>query len=276
MERRPEVMAATAAATPMPVAQSEAVYELSKVGKTYASNAVKALENISLTLNRGGFSSVIGSSGCGKSTLLKIMAGLIPPTTGRVILSGRPVTGPRRDIGMMFQQATLFPWRTTIQNVVLPIEIRDGKLAARAAYGRARELLELVGLTGFENVYPGQLSGGMAQRAAICRMLVTEPAVLLLDEPFSALDELSRDFMNMELQRICMEKQATTFLVTHSIPEAVILSDIVYVLAPRPGRIAEAVPIDLPRPRTLDMITTPRFGALVERIRGRLDKEAFL
>ena len=269
-------MASTAAATPMPVADGEPVYELSKVGKTYASNAVKALENISLTLNRGGFSSVIGSSGCGKSTLLKIMAGLIPPTTGRVILAGRPVTGPRRDIGMMFQQATLFPWRTAIQNVVLPIEIRDGKAAARAACDRARGLLELVGLTGFENTYPGELSGGMAQRAAICRMLVTEPTVLLLDEPFSALDELSRDFMNMELQRICMEKQATAFLVTHSIPEAVILSDIVYVLAPRPGRIAEAVPIDLPRPRTLDMITTPRFGALVERIRGRLDKEAFL
>ena len=254
----------------------EAVYQLTGVGKTYANNAVKALENISLTLNRGGFSAVIGSSGCGKSTLLKIMAGLIPPTTGRVVLSGRPVTGPRRDIGMMFQQATLFPWRTTIQNVVLPIEIRDGRSAAQAAQERARSLLDLVGLSGFENVYPNQLSGGMAQRAAICRMLVTEPTVLLLDEPFSALDELSRDFMNMELQRICLEKEATAFLVTHSIPEAVILSDVVYVLAPRPGRIAEAVPIDLPRPRTLEMITTPRFGALVERIRGRLDKEAFL
>jgi NitT/TauT family transport system ATP-binding protein len=269
-------MASPAAASPAPVARGEPVYELTGVGKTYASNAVKALENISLTLNRGGFSSVIGSSGCGKSTLLKIMAGLIPPTTGRVVLAGKPVTGPRRDIGMMFQQATLFPWRTTIQNVVLPIEIRDGRAAARAAHDRARALLELVGLAGFEDVYPGELSGGMAQRAAICRMLVTEPTVLLLDEPFSALDELSRDFMNMELQRICAEKEATAFLVTHSIPEAVILSDVVYVLAPRPGRIAEAVPIDLPRPRTLEMITTPRFGALVERIRGRLDKEAFL
>ena len=117
------------------------------------------------------------------------------------------MTGPRRDIGMMFQQATLFPWRTTIENVVLPIEIRDGKQAARAKHADAQALLELVGLTGFENVYPGELSGGMAQRAAICRMLITEPAVLLLDEPFSALDELSRDFMNMELQRICMERQ---------------------------------------------------------------------
>ncbi|MGI9490787.1 MAG: ABC transporter ATP-binding protein [Geminicoccaceae bacterium] len=255
---------------------AETVYALSEVSKTYASNAVEALRGISLSLDKGGFSSVIGSSGCGKSTLLKIMAGLIPPSAGSVILSGRPVTGPRRDIGMMFQQATLFPWRTTIENVVLPIEIRDGRGAARAAHDKARALLDLVGLKGFEGVYPNELSGGMAQRAAICRMLVTDPAVLLLDEPFSALDELSRDFMNMELQRICMDQHATAFLVTHSIPEAVILSDVVIVLAPRPGRIAEKVPIDLPRPRTLDMITTPKFGSLVEHIRNRLESEGSL
>ena len=262
-----------AAAVSFERSMAEPVYALSKVRKTYASNAVEALKGITLNLHEGSFSSVIGASGCGKSTLLKIMAGLIPPSAGSVMLSGRPVTGPRRDIGMMFQQATLFPWRTTIENVVLPIEIRDGRAAARAAYDKARALLELVGLKGFEGVYPNELSGGMAQRAAICRMLVTDPAVLLLDEPFSALDELSRDFMNMELQRICMDQNATAFLVTHSIPEAVILSDVVYVLAPRPGRIAEEVPIDLPRPRTLDLITTPGFGALVERIRDRLERE---
>ena len=265
-------MATAATVSPAPEASAEPVYTLTEVGKTYASNAVEALTGVTLTLNKGSFSAVIGSSGCGKSTLLKIMAGLTPPSTGRVVLSGRPVTGPRRDIGMMFQQATLFPWRTTIENVVLPIEIRDGRAAARAAHDSARALLELVGLKGFEGVYPNELSGGMAQRAAICRMLVTEPTVLLLDEPFSALDELTRDFMNMELQRICNEKHATTFLVTHSIQEAVILSDVVYVMAPRPGRIAEAVTIDLPRPRTLDMITTPKFGALVEHIRSRLDE----
>ncbi|MGC5198775.1 ABC transporter ATP-binding protein, partial [Aphanothece microscopica] len=169
------------------------------------------------------FSAVIGSSGCDKSTLLKIMAGLMPPSTGRVVLQNKPVRGTRRDIGMMFQQATLFPWRTTVENIVLPIEIRDGKAAANKAREKATQLLEVVGLKGFENVYPNELSGGMAQRAAICRMLITEPAVLLLDEPFSALDELSREFMNMELQRICMERDATAFLVTHSIPEAVIL-----------------------------------------------------
>lgn len=250
----------------------EVVYELRNVGKTYKRNKVVALESVSLTLKHGSFSSVIGSSGCGKSTLLKIMAGLIPPSAGRVVLQNQPVKGPRRDIGMMFQQATLFPWRTTIENIVLPIEIRDGRKAAELAKSRAHELLEVVGLNGFADVFPNELSGGMAQRASICRMLITEPAVLLLDEPFSALDELSRDMMNMELQRICNEKDATAFLVTHSIPEAVILSDHIYVMKPRPGRIAEIVTVDLPRPRTLDMITTPGFGATVDYIRGLLDK----
>jgi NitT/TauT family transport system ATP-binding protein len=204
------------------------------------------------------------------------MAGLVPPSSGSVMLAGKPVTGPRRDIGMMFQQATLFPWKTALENIVLPIEIRDGKAAARARHDEARALLELVGLKGFDSVYPSELSGGMAQRAAICRMLITEPEVLLLDEPFSALDELTRDYMNMELQRICLARKATAFLVTHSISEAVILSDTVYVMSPRPGRFVETVEIDLPRPRTLDMVTTPRFGALVDRIRGHLDKGSFL
>jgi NitT/TauT family transport system ATP-binding protein len=268
-------MSHAAVGEPMAQPEQDIVYQLTGVGKTYA-RAVHALQDVSLTLRKGSFSSVIGSSGCGKSTLLKIMAGLIPPTTGRVVLQGEPVTGSRRDIGMMFQQATLFPWRTTLENIVLPIEIRDGVKAAKAAHDKARALLELVGLKGFEKSYPGGLSGGMAQRAAICRMLITEPAVLLLDEPFSALDELTRDFMNMELQRICKSRNATAFLVTHAIPEAVILSDVVFVMKPRPGRIAEEVIIDLPRPRTLDMITTPKFGKLVEHIRSRLDKEAFI
>jgi NitT/TauT family transport system ATP-binding protein len=265
-------MNATAATPKVATLKGTPVYELSNVGKTYARNKVKALEGVSLTLRKGSFSSVIGSSGCGKSTLLKIMAGLIPPSTGRVVLQNRPVTGPRRDIGMMFQQATLFPWRTTVENIVLPIEIRDGKQAAKVAEEKAFELLDIVGLKGFEHVYPNELSGGMAQRASICRMLITEPAVLLLDEPFSALDELSRDMMNMELQRICAEQEATAFLVTHSIQEAVILSDHIYVMKPRPGRLAEIVTVDLPRPRTLDMMTTPKFGAIVDYIRSLLDK----
>lgn len=248
------------------------VYELNRVSKTYARNLVVALEEVDLTLRKGSFTSVIGSSGCGKSTLLKIMAGLIPPTKGRVVLQDKPVTGPRRDIGMMFQQATLFPWKTAVENIVLPIEIRDGKAAAKAAMTKAYELLDIVGLKGFENVYPNELSGGMAQRTSICRMLITEPAVLLLDEPFSALDELSRDMMNMELQRICLEQDATAFLVTHSIQEAVILSDEIVVMKPRPGRVSEVVKVDLPRPRTLEMMTTPEFGEIVEYIRSQLDK----
>ncbi len=248
------------------------VYELTNVSKTYARNDVVALQDVSLTLKKGSFTAVIGSSGCGKSTLLKIMAGLIPPSKGRVILQNKAVTGPRRDIGMMFQQATLFPWKTAVENIVLPIEIRDGKAAAKLAMAKAHELLDVVGLKGFESVYPNELSGGMAQRTSICRMLITEPAVLLLDEPFSALDELSRDMMNMELQRICADQGATAFLVTHSIQEAVILSDEVVVMKPRPGRIAEVVEVDLVRPRTLDMMTTPKFGEIVDYIRGQLDK----
>ena len=248
------------------------VYELNRVGKTYARNLVVALVGVDLTLRKGSFTSVIGSSGCGKSTLLKIMAGLIPPSEGRVVLQGKPVAGPRHDIGMMFQQATLFPWKTAVENILLPIEIRYGKAAAKAALTKAYELLDIVGLKGFENVYPNELSGGMAQRTSICRMLITEPAVLLLDEPFSALDELSRDMMNMELQRICREQDATAFLVTHSIQEAVILSDEIVVMKPRPGRVAEVVKVDLKRPRTLDMMTTPEFGEIVEHIRTQLDK----
>jgi NitT/TauT family transport system ATP-binding protein len=255
---------------------SRPVYELFGVAKSYARGNLHALDRVDLTLREGSFSSVIGPSGCGKSTLLKIMAGLIPPSEGGVYLEDTPVTGTRDDIGMMFQQATLFPWRTVLENIVLPIEIRDGKAAARARHRDALALLELVGLKGFESRWPHELSGGMAQRAAICRMLVTEPAVLLLDEPFSALDELSRDFMNMELQRICMERNATAFLITHSIPEAVILSDTVYVMSPRPGTFVETVDIDLPRPRTLDMMTDAKFGDYVRRIRARLDKGAFL
>ena len=252
------------------------VYEVERLTKRYARGGVLALEDVDLALEDGEFASVIGSSGCGKSTLLKIMAGLMPPTSGRVVLNGAPVMGPREDIGMMFQQATLLPWKTAVENIVMPISIREGRGAARAAIPRAHELLNLVGLEKAAGRYPGELSGGMAQRVAICRMLIAEPAVLLLDEPFSALDELTRDFLNMELQRICAEQGATAFLVTHSIPEAVILSDRILVMESHPGRVGEVIEIDLPRPRTLDMVNTARFGEIVAHIRSRLDKEGFL
>jgi NitT/TauT family transport system ATP-binding protein len=257
-------------------AEVRPVYEIRGVSKVFARNELVALDGVDLTLRKGEFASVIGSSGCGKSTLLKIMAGLSPPTSGRVTLMGNPVLGPREDIGMMFQQATLLPWKTTLENIIFPIDIREGRLAARKVRGKAQKLLDLVGLGDFADVYPNELSGGMAQRAAICRMLIAEPAVLLLDEPFSALDELTRDFMNMELQRICLERAATTFLVTHSIAEAVILSDKVYIMKARPGRIVETINIDLPRPRTLDLINTNKFGEIVGHIRDLLGREAFV
>lgn len=257
-----------------PQSTRETVYELSGITKTFARRNLRALDPVDLTLEAGSFSSVIGPSGCGKSTLLQIMAGLLRPTDGTVHLRGTQVTGPRRDIGMMFQQATLLPWRTTLDNVLLPVEIQEGRAAAMQRREAALELLETVGLGGFENVYPNELSGGMAQRAAICRMLITEPSVLLLDEPFGALDELNREHMDMELQRICLEREACAFLVTHSIPEAVLLSDIVYVMSARPGRIVDAVVIDLPRPRTLDMTGEAEFGRLVRQVRVLLDKGA--
>lgn len=247
------------------------VYRVRNLRKTFARQSVTALENINFDLPRGSFTAVIGASGCGKSTLLKIMAGLVSPTDGSVMLAGKPVLGTRPDIGMMFQHAVLLPWKTTIENILMPLEIRHGKAAAKARRSEAQALLELVGLKGFENAYPSELSGGMQQRASICRMLITQPEILLLDEPFSALDELVRDHMNMELQRICMARDATAFLITHSIPEAVLLSDKVFVMGSRPGRILEEVEIDLPRPRTLDMMLEPRFAELVGYIRNRLD-----
>jgi len=256
--------------------EARPAYVISRLSKRYKGGEVAALEDVDFTLARGEFVAIIGPSGCGKSTLLKIMAGLLPPTSGRVTLDGTPVTGPREDIGMMFQQATLLPWKTALENIVMPIQIREGRAAARAATPNALAFLDLVGLRNAADRYPGELSGGMAQRVAICRMLISEPTVLLLDEPFSALDELARDFLNMELQRICMERRATAFLVTHSIPEAVILSDRIVVMQSHPGRVAEIIDIDLPRPRTLEMINTARFGDIVAHIRSRFDKEGFL
>ena len=252
-----------------PTAQE--VVQIINVEKTFHRRQVKALDGVNLTLNHGSFTSIIGPSGCGKSTLLKIMAGLLPPSNGEIRLMGTPVTGPRQDIGIMFQQPTLLPWRTAIENVLLPIEIKQGAKAARAQTDTAMALLDLVGLKGFEQVHPFELSGGMAQRVAICRMLVTRPAILLLDEPFGALDELTREFMNVELQRICKESDATSLMVTHAIAEAVFLGDRVVVMSARPGRIAEIVDVDLPRPRSLDMMTTPVFSALVHHVRGLLD-----
>jgi NitT/TauT family transport system ATP-binding protein len=268
--------AGRAQARAAPGVRGDAVLEVRDLSKTYDRNQVHALDKIRLRVEEGQFASVIGPSGCGKSTLLKIMAGLIPPSAGEVLLTGTRVQGPRPDIGIMFQQATLLPWRTALDNVLLPIEISQGARAAKSHREVAGELLATVGLSGFTDAHPGELSGGMAQRVAICRMLVTEPSVLLLDEPFGALDELTRERMNEELQRICTERNATTFMVTHSIPEAVFLGDVLFVMSARPGRIAEVVEIDLPRPRPFTVTTEPHFGEIVRHVREQLDLGAQL
>jgi NitT/TauT family transport system ATP-binding protein len=214
---------------------------------------VRALEEIDLHVQENEFVTVIGRSGCGKSTLLRLIAGLLPPTSGGVEVAGEAVTGPRRDVSFMFQRPALLPWRSVVSNVMLPVEISGGDSErSKAQYrDRAHELLELVGLKGFENRLPHELSGGMQQRVSLCRSLIRSPKVMLMDEPFSALDALTRTELSAELQRIQMELATTIVFVTHSIEEAVVLADRVVVLTPRPGRLREIVEIEIPRPRTL-------------------------
>jgi NitT/TauT family transport system ATP-binding protein len=243
-----------------------AVRDLSKRYRT-RDGEVAALEGITFGLAEGDFVAVVGPSGCGKSTLLKILAGLLPPSRGAALLRGTPIAGPRRDIGMVFQAPVLFPWRTVLDNVLLPVDVQG---LARERYGPiALDLLALVGLDGFERRYPWELSGGMQQRVALTRALVHDPAMLLMDEPFGALDAMTREQMNVELQRIWLERRKTVVFITHSIPEAVFLGARVLVMSPRPGRILEDVRVDLPHPRPLEVMNTPAFGEYVREIRGR-------
>jgi NitT/TauT family transport system ATP-binding protein len=219
---------------------------------------IQALDGIDLHVQENEFVTLIGRSGCGKSTLLRLIAGLLPPTYGGVEVTGVPVTGPRRDVSFMFQRPALLPWRSVVSNVMLPVEISgsngdgDRTEPSKKAYrDRAHELLELVGLSGFERRLPHELSGGMQQRVSLCRSLIRSPKVMLMDEPFSALDALTRTELSEELQRIQMELATTIVFVTHSIEEAVLLADRVVVLSPRPGQVREIVEIDIPRPRSL-------------------------
>ena len=215
---------------------------------------VQALEGIDLHVQENEFVTLIGRSGCGKSTLLRLIAGLLPPTYGGVEVAGEAVKGPRRDVSFMFQRPALLPWRSVVSNVLLPVEISGGKDRSRdkkAYRDRAHELLEMVGLSGFERRLPHELSGGMQQRVSLCRSLIRDPKVMLMDEPFSALDALTRTELSEELQRIQMELATTIVFVTHSIEEAVLLADRVVVLSPRPGRLREIVEIDIARPRSL-------------------------
>jgi NitT/TauT family transport system ATP-binding protein len=242
---------------------------VSKIYETKDGARISALESVDLTIAPGEFVTVVGPSGCGKSTLLKIMGGLTPRRSGELRLAGRPIEGPRRDVGIVFQSATLLPWRTVLENVLLPIDVLD---LGRAAYReRAQKLIDMVGLTGFEAKYPNELSGGMQQRVSLSRALVHDPALLLMDEPFGALDALTRETMNLELQRIWMEANKTVLLITHSIPEAVFLGDRVAVMTSRPGKLAEIVPVDLPRPRSVAAMGSLGVGEIVTHIRGLLN-----
>ncbi len=229
------------------------------------SGSVHALEDLSLEIAAGEFVCILGPSGCGKSTLLWAMSGLHDLTGGTITLGGTPVQGPRPEIGMIFQDANLLPWRNLWQNIHFPFEIK--KLDPKPHQGRIRKLLADVGLTGFETKMPRELSGGMQQRASIVRCLSFDPSVILMDEPFGALDAFTRDEMNLLIQKIWMETGKTIVFVTHNVTEAIFLADRVVVLTPRPGRLAHIFPIDLPRPRTIEQTFTLGFIELVLKIK---------
>ncbi len=240
------------------------IENVSKVYESRDGDHVHALTNINLEIGEKEFVSVVGPSGCGKSTLLKMIVGLLPATSGTIRFHGEPVRGPRTDVGMVFQEPILLPWRTVKQNVLFPIEIL--RRPYRDYQNEADRLLSVVGLGGFEHKMPYELSGGMQQRAAICRALIHDPSVLVMDEPFGALDAMTREEMGVELLRIWQQYRKTVVFVTHSIREAVWLSDRVVVMTARPAKIAEVVTIDLPRPRTAKMQFLPAFGQYVEQI----------
>jgi NitT/TauT family transport system ATP-binding protein len=243
------------------------IVEATKVYET-KSGAVEALAGVSADVRDGELVCVLGPSGCGKTTLLWAMAGLHALTRGEVMLDDRPVTGPRpREIGMVFQEANLLPWRNLRQNIDFPFEIKR----ARKDGQRIRELLELTGLESFQNAYPRELSGGMQQRASIVRALAQDPAVLLMDEPFGALDAFTRDEMNLLLLKLWGETGKTIVFVTHNISEAIFLADRVLVMTPRPGRLARVFEIGLPRPRTIEMTFEPDFIALIQEIKRTVE-----
>jgi len=242
-----------------------------RLSKRYGSrtDGILALADIDFAVPDREFLSIVGPSGCGKSTLLKILAGLIPATSGEALLNGTPIHGPRHDIGVVFQSPVLFPWRSVLGNVLLPADVQ--RLSRKEMTERAFGLLKLVGLDGFERRYPWELSGGMQQRVALVRALIHDPALLLMDEPFGALDAMTREAMNVELQRIWMERRKTVVFITHSTAEAVFLGDRVLVMTPRPGKVGDLFPVELPRPRSLDVMNTEKFGGYVRRIRNVLN-----
>jgi NitT/TauT family transport system ATP-binding protein len=232
------------------------------VSKAFGMGARRALvlDRVELAIADGHFISILGESGCGKTTLLRIAAGLLPATGGRVLMDGVPVRKPSRDLGFVFQQSVLLEWRSVIENILLPVEIF--KLKPRDYRGKALDLLKMMGLAGFENHYPMQLSGGMQQRVSIARALILSPSVLLMDEPFGALDAITREQMNLELLRIWSHSRTTALFITHDIAEAAFLSDRVVLLGSRPGRVKRIFDVDLPRPRTAEHRFDDRFTRL--------------
>jgi NitT/TauT family transport system ATP-binding protein len=254
---------------------TKALIETRGVEKVYTSRrdeTAVALHDVNLSIREGEFVSVVGPSGCGKSTLLKVLGGLLSSTRGEVRVGGEPLRGPRRDVGVVFQSAVLLPWKTVLENVLLPVRVH--KLEVARYEQRALRLLAMVGLDGQEHRYPHELSGGMQQRTSVVRALVTDPAILLMDEPFGALDAMTREQLNVDLQRLWLDARKTVVFVTHSISEAVYLGERVVVMATAPGRIVDVVEIDLPRPRPLEVMNTEAFGAYVSRIRDQLGARA--
>jgi NitT/TauT family transport system ATP-binding protein len=249
------------------------IIEMAGVSKTYRTRdgEVPSLRPINFAIPEAEFCVVVGPSGCGKTTLLKMVAGLLPPSEGEICVDGRRVTQPHGGVGIVFQTAMLLPWRSVFRNVMMPVEVK--KLPRKVYEQRATALLELVGLAGFEHKYPWQLSGGMQQRAAICRALVHDPKIVLMDEPFGALDAMTRERMNVELQRIQLETQKTVLFITHSIPEAVFLADRVLVMSERPGAIAAIYDVPLARPRSFAVMADPIFLDLSQRIRSHFNAQ---
>jgi NitT/TauT family transport system ATP-binding protein len=254
------------------------VIRLDHVEKTYRTrrgDLVPALDDITLEVGENEFVTLVGPSGCGKSTLLKLVSGLVPVTRGQIHIRNQAVTEPFPDVGFVFQQPVLLPWRSVLDNVLFSVEMLG--LDPRQYRKPAGDLLELTGLAGFEHRYPRELSGGMQQRVAICRALLPDPSLLLMDEPFGALDAMTREEMSLELLRIWEERRKTILFVTHSIPEAILLADRVVVMTPRPGRITRVLSVDLPRPRTMDLEFDARFKAASDEVRslifaGRKDR----
>jgi NitT/TauT family transport system ATP-binding protein len=241
------------------------------VSKIYKTNdgPVHALENVNLSVHRQEFISIVGRSGCGKSTLLKMVAGLYPASSGTITIDDHVVTEPEENLGMVFQTPVLLAWRTILDNIMLPVEIR--KLPDRGRYlDTARRLMKMAGLEGYEKRFPSELSGGMQQRVSICRALICSPPLLLMDEPFGALDALTRDEMSLELLKLWSETKMTILFITHSVEEAVLLSDRVIVMSPRPGRVSLDLPIDLPRPRSNETRYLPAFAEYTHLLRERI------